>query len=157
MLIHIIYGTNSGGTQTAGEIIAETLRRAKHQVDLINAAQAEADHITQADIAIIGSCSWELVKGKERLDGQLQQHWLDFIKRLRGRTFPKQRFAVYGLGDSGYQHFCAAADHLEKFVAKVEGKQVGPTLRLDNFFFEPSNEAKIERWARELEKGLTRD
>ncbi|MEK7570457.1 MAG: flavodoxin family protein [Patescibacteria group bacterium] len=155
MNVTLIYATNSGGTQEAGKIIAEVFSAAGHTVTMKRANAASAADITSADLVILGSCSWERMEGKEKLEGQLQEHMLAFTQTLLGHTYPKVRFAVYGLGDSSYTVFCGAADRLEEVVKKIQGQKVGETLRIDGFFFqENQNEAKVKQWAEQLVKSL---
>jgi len=156
MNIRLIYATNSGGSQEAGKIISDVLTSAGHVVTLKRANEASAEDLATPDVVILGSCTWErLDEKKQLLEGQLQEHMFAFAQSLAGKTFPQQRFAVYGLGDSSYTIFCGAADRLEELVASVQGQQVGPTLRVDGFFFHlDENQQKVRAWAEGLGKAL---
>lgn len=151
MKVLLVYGTNSGGTQAASEIIGDSLRTAGHRV-VIQRANAQAiEPFQMFDLVVLGSCTWERFEGKRRLEGQLQQHMYALVQRLSGQPLPGHRFAVYGLGDTGYTNFCQAADHLERFVREVGGRLVAPTLRIDGFYFNlPANRERVRQWARSL-------
>lgn len=146
----IIYGTNSGGTLEAAELIRDTLASSGHTVAIKNANGAEPADLTGHQLVVFGSCTWELVGDKERLEGQLQQDWLSFRDRLGVTTTPNQKYAVFGLGDSSFAHFCAAADHLEEIVKKLGGTLVQPSLRIDGFYFQPDNRQIVIDWAKKL-------
>lgn len=151
MRVLIIYATNSGGTQQVADLVAEVFRRAGHTVTLKRAYEPGADDFEPHDLVVLGSCTWERFENKKRLDGQLQQHMHDLVTAMAGQSLPEKKFAVFGLGDSGFTHFCAAADHLEKFVADLGGKLIAPTMRLDRFFFDlDRHRAQARAWAESL-------
>ena len=148
MKILIIYGTNSSSARVASEALQEVWSHAGHEVALRSAHDAQPEELNICDLIVFGSCTWELITPKRRFEGQLQQHFIEFKKRLAGKTFPGKKFAVFGLGDSSYTNFCIAANHLEVLVKQIGGTQVGPTLRVDSFFFDQeANEKKIRSWA----------
>lgn len=147
----LTYATNSSGTQQVAEIIGQVLRAAGHDLTIHRADEPGADDFGAYDFVILGSCTWERFEGKKRLDGQLQQHMYNLVQTMNGQKFPKKKFAVYGLGDTGYTHFCAAADHLEKFVQDLGGELVVPTMRIEGFFFElDKNRQAAENWAKKV-------
>lgn len=148
MNILITYATNSSGSQQVAGIVGDILKQAKHTVTIKRAYEPGADDFASFDCIVLGSCTWERFEGKKRLDGQLQQHMFDLVGKTHDRSFPQQKFAVFGLGDSTYTHFCAAADHLEKFVADLGGSLFVPTLRIDGFFFAlENNRQRAQSWA----------
>lgn len=151
MKILIIYGTNSGGTQQVGTIISEELQKKKHSFVLMNARDADFETMTNHDLVIFGSCTWELVTPKKRFEGTLQADFLDFRDKLKGKELVGQKFAVFGLGDSSYTNFCIAANHLEGMVRQLKGVLVAEPLKIDKFFFKlEENRKKIRTWAKKL-------
>lgn len=151
MHIRIIYGSNSGSTRSAAELMSQELTKTQHQVTLQSAHLAQPDDLADADLTIIGSCSWDHFEGKERLHGQVQQHWFQLQKKIGSRKYPHHKFAIFGLGDSSYTHFCGAADHLEEMVQKWKGEHIGTTLRLDSYFFEQEDrDRQIKDWLKKL-------
>lgn len=155
MHIRIIYGSNSGSTRSAAELMSELLIKSGYKVTVQSALDAQPADIADSDVTIIGSCSWDRFEGTKRLEGQLHEHWFQLQKAAGAKTFPRHRFAVFGLGDSTYTHFCGAADHLEALVKKWKGVQIGTTLRLDSYFFEPERNAEqIRDWLKQLKPYL---
>ena len=151
MHICIIYGSNSGSTRAVAELMSQYLIRDKHRVTIHSADKISPDDIGQANMTLIGSCSWDHFEGTKRLEGQLQQHWIELKKKVGSRTYPQHNFAIFGVGDSTYTHFCGAADQLEDLVKKWQGKQIGPTLRLDSYFFEQeARDREIRDWLKRL-------
>lgn len=155
MKILIVYGTNSGGTQVASELIRDTLTPLGHVVTLVRGDMAHPETFTEFDMIILGSCTWELITKERRFEGNLQQHMIQLRTRLKGWDSQGKPFAVFGLGDSSYTNFCIAASHLEALVAQIKGRKVGDTLRVDKFFFFlDENVTKVREWARQLHASL---
>lgn len=147
----IVYATNSGGTQIVAEMIGQVLSQAGQTVAVKRASEPDAAELAGYDLVVLGSCTWERFEGNKHLDGQLQEHMYALVQQLTGRKLPGQAFAVFGLGDSGFSHFCAATEHLEKFVDDLGGRLVGPTLQIDSFFFNPDvNRQRVRDWATSL-------
>jgi len=151
MKILLTYGTNSSGTQAVSTVIGDALAATGHKVTIKRAYEEGADAFNKYQLVILGSCTWERFEGKQRLEGQLQQHMHVLTEQLAGKKFRKQQFAIFGLGDSSYTDFCAAADKLEKFVHEVQGKTFFPTLRIDSYFFDlEKNRQRVQEWAERL-------
>ncbi len=155
MNILIVYATNSSGTLGASQIIHDVLVEKGHMATVMPVQDAGPTDLERADFIVLGSCTWERVVEKKKLDGQLPDHCVDFIERVGQKAFPGKPFAVFGLGDSRYTHFCGAVAHLEKFVQQIQGKRVGEGLRVDGFFYDlNNNRALVRDWAEGLAKQL---
>lgn len=144
----IVYATNSGGTYQVAQLIADQLEVNGYTVTVLNAPDAPANVFHDADLCLLGSNTWEWVKPKERLEGQLNDQMRAYIERVDTTSIQGQKFALFALGDKSYTDFCAAADHLEKFVASVNGTLVTPTLRMNHFYFDlEKNRQLVTGWA----------
>lgn len=151
MKILLTYGTNSSGTQAVSASISDALIAAGHKVVMKRAYEDGAGDFKHYDIIILGSCTWERFEGKQHLEGQLQQHMHVLTEQLTGQKYRKQKFAIFGLGDSSYTDFCAAANKLETFVHGIQGQIFFPTLRIDSYFFDlEKNRQRVEEWATQL-------
>jgi flavodoxin I len=126
-----IYATNSGSTQLATDIVAQALRTRGATVTVKNASEATPDDLKSPDLIILSSPSWDY----QGQDGQPHDDMMRFIGLSEGRILENKPFAVFGLGDSSYPHFCGAVDVMEQFVARMKGKLIVPSLRIDGFFF----------------------
>lgn len=155
MNITIIYGTNAGSTREAALVVQNVLQQHGHAVRVMAAADAQADDIRGADAVVFGSCTWDAIGADGRLEGQMQQHFMELHVRLRGQTFPGKRFAIFGLGDRSYTEFCAAADKLVSFVGELQGTLVVEPLKIDGYFFRlDENQARVEAWAKGVAEAL---
>lgn len=151
MKVVIIYASNSGNTRLAALRIAATLQQKKLPTVIKAVEHAAPADIEEADVCILGSCTW-LTRHQE---GQLPEHFQRFAEKLQaeGRHYPGKPFAVFALGRKEYTHFCAAADHLVALVRDIEGRLLGDPLRVDGFY--QHNEAVIEGWAEALTAPMT--
>ena len=152
----LLYATNSGKTYYAAHRIAEVLKEHDVSADVRSVGDAAPDVFNEFDAAILGSCTWNRHTATAKYEeGQLQDQMQGFVDALKmGRKkFADKKFAVFGLGDADYMKFCAAADHLEQFVADVGGQKIGDTLRIDGF--PQGREDAIDAWAHQLAKLLT--
>ncbi|MFA4872343.1 MAG: flavodoxin family protein [Patescibacteria group bacterium] len=149
MKILLLYATNSGNTYYVAERIASALRQDGVALDMVSAGDAAPDIFTEFDAVVLGSCTWNRHTATAKFEeGQLQDQMQKLVDALKGRKFDNKKFAVFGLGDANYMRFCAAADHLERFVKEAEGNLLVPSLRIDSF--PQTQDAAIDAWAHQL-------
>lgn len=89
MKITIIYGSDTGNTQSAAEQIAERL--ADKSPNLVEVEQASADDFEGADVLFLGTSTWGF--------GDLQSGWDDFFGTLDDIDLSGKKVALFGLGD----------------------------------------------------------
>lgn len=147
MKILVVYASYSGTTFTCANMVKDALTQAKFEVTIKTAQETLPEDFQSYDAIILGSCTWEL-NGQ---DGQLHADFVELTKKFEGKSYPGKKFAVFGLGDSTYVHFCRAADYLEEFVTKLQGSRIVESLRIDNFYMsQDENTQKIKAWNEEL-------
>ncbi len=147
MNILIIYATNSGATEIVSQIVEETLAEHKLTVTRKDVTTVTPEELNAYDLIVFGSPSWDF-DGKE---GWPHEHFIPFMDAVRPMKFQDKKFAIFGLGDSSYTHFCGAVDHLEKLVADVSGKLIIESLKIDGFYFnQAENSEKAKTWAQTL-------
>lgn len=149
MKILVGYATYSGGTQKAAEFITQELSKI-HTVTIRNIENINPSDFQDFELVILGSCTWERTSDKK--DGQLHVSFDQFIEKARDAQFPDKKFAIFGLGDSEYIHFCRAAEYLSAFVKELKGIEIIEPLKLNSFFFnEKESMEKIKTWTAKLE------
>ena len=90
--IGIFYGSTTGRTQFAAEVIQRELGV---KADLFDVAKAEADDLSRYPLLILGVSTWGI--------GDLQQDWDTRINLLAQIDFSGKKVAFFGLGDAmGY-------------------------------------------------------
>lgn len=147
MNILIAFATNSGSTQTACDVLREQLTSHGHEVTVKEIRETSFDDILNATFVILSSPSWDY-DGKE---GMPHESFIKFIEENKGKSASNKPFAILGLGDKTYTHFCGCADHLEQFVKDIQGTLAVPSLRIDNYYanMDTANES-IKTWASSL-------
>lgn len=148
MNICIAYETYSSSTETVVNIVADKLKTKGHTVTIKRMRDGvNPQDLKQVDLAIFATPSW-FERGKE---GQPHISFLNFMDTAHEESFKDMKFALIGLGDSTYAHFCHAIDMLGGFLERHEAKNVTETLKLDSFFSNTENETKrLEQWIDQL-------
>jgi len=115
--IGLFYGTQTGNTQSAAEMIQSAL--GKDNVDLIDISGAEADDFEGYQYLIIGCPTWNV--------GELQVDWDGFYPELDNIDFSGKKVAYFGCGDQvGYSdNFMDAVGILEEKISERGGQTVG--------------------------------
>jgi flavodoxin I len=131
--IGLFYGTQTGKTESAAEMIRDAF--GGDVVTLNDVSQAEADDLTEYECLIIGCPTWNI--------GELQSDWEGIYPDLDDVDFSGKLVAYFGTGDQiGYSdNFQDAIGILEEKISEKGGKTVGywPT---DGYDF---NESKAVR------------
>lgn len=152
MNILILYATYSGGTQAAGETVRDAFRKHNIAVDFKEAAQIAPDEFSGYGLIMLCTPTWDF-DGRE---GQPHEDYLRLMEKADGKSFPDKKFAVMGLGDSSYTHFCGSVDILEGFIKKLRGTIIVPSLRIDGYFYDQTKHtAAIEKWTEHIISSLT--
>jgi len=139
----LVYATNSGSTLEVTNTIVNEFTQKGKEISQKDANETEPDEFNNYDLIVLGSPTYD--------EGNIHDSFVRLIEKVGDKTFSGKKFAVFGLGDSSYQHFCGSADHLVEFVKKVGGTQVGDTLKIDNFYFNQQEELpKITEWAQKI-------
>ncbi len=144
MQILLVYATNSGTTMMTAQAVADKLTAAGHQVTIKQVMETSPDDIKTAPAVVLGSPSWDF----NGMEGMPHEDYVPLIEKLKSMPLDEKPFAIFGLGDSSYTHFCGAVDHLEELVKTVKGKLVTPSLRIDKYFSDQSKHMEaINAWA----------
>lgn len=146
----LLYGTLSGSTMTAAGIVSDVLTAAGHQVDSVMVDGATKDQIKDSQVIILGSPSWE----DEGKDGQPLPDMTKFLKSLTAEDLAGKKVAIFGLGDTSYQHFCGAVDVMTELLKTNGAAPVVEPVRIDRYYSLPDNENKIRAWTEGLAKSL---
>lgn len=125
--IGIFYGSSTGNTQDAAQLIGTKLG-AK---DVIDVAKASADQLASYDVLILGSSTWGV--------GDLQDDWDGFVNQLKKQDLSGKTVAVFGCGDSASysDSFCDAVGILVK-TAKEAGAAVVGSVDASDYEYDDS-------------------
>jgi flavodoxin I len=158
--IKVIFGSTSGNTENAANLIAAELGG-----EVINVTDASAAEF-EADLLVLGSSTWGM--------GELQDDWFNGLKTLQDVDLKGKKVALFGEGDQmgfGDSYLDAVGTIYEKVTklgaevigrwsiegyehsgstAEVDGSFVGLALDDDN---EPElTEGRVQTWCKQLKK-----
>jgi flavodoxin I len=116
--IGLFFGTQTGNTQTAAELIQKEFG-GNSVVDLHDISRVEASDFEQYGCIIVGCPTWNI--------GELQSDWEGFYDELDSIAFSGKKVAYFGAGDQvGYaDNFQDAMGILEEKISSLGGKTVG--------------------------------
>ncbi len=144
MNILIAYATNSGTTMTTAQAISDKLNAKGFAVTLKEVRDITESEFSTTDAIVMGSPSWDF----EGHEGMPHEDWLPLMEKLKTITFENKPFAIFGLGDSSYKHFCGSVDQMEALIKTIKGKLLVDSLRVDKFYSDQTgNMDKINAWA----------
>ena len=141
--IAIIYGSTTGNTETAAQIIKAVLKNnglAPNLMDVINLPVYELQK--DYDLILLGSSTW----GEDEIE--LQEDFAEFYEHMDQVSLVDCKVAVFGCGDSRYTFFCGAVDVIEEKVADIGGVLIAESLKIDGT---PEDaEEEIIQWAESI-------
>ncbi len=144
----LIYATYSGSTLEVSNYIASVFTQKGFEIKQKDAREVEPDEFNNYDLIILGSPTWG--------EGDAHDLFKRLIEKFDNITLPGKHFAIFGLGDTNYAHFCGAAEQLEEFVKKLNGKLIIKTHKINNFYFNQQEEIpRVENWAIKMIRLLT--
>ncbi|MGB3403712.1 MAG: flavodoxin FldA [Microcoleaceae cyanobacterium] len=116
--VGLFYGTTTGKTENAAEMIKDALG-GDDIVILHDIADVDSDEFSQYEYIIIGCPTWNI--------GELQSDWDGYIDELDDIDFTGKKVAYFGTGDQiGYaDNFQDAMGILEEKISGLGGKTVG--------------------------------
>lgn len=121
----IVYGSETGNTESVAEVIAAALEDANFKITLKEVTQASVYELADNDLILFGSSTW----GDE--EKELQADMVDFYDDLEGADLSGKSAAAFGCGDSDYTHFCGAVDLLEERLEQIGATLLDEGLRVD--------------------------
>lgn len=148
MKILIAFGTLTGNTEEVSKSLRDFLTEQKHLVTLVDQSDIKISELSQFELIILGASTWG--------DGELGANPIteDFVERFEKEFEPSKdiKFAIFGLGDSSYEHFCGVVDLLEDTLIKNNCKIIKPSLKLEGL---PENNLEIaQEWAKNITSSI---
>jgi sulfite reductase (NADPH) flavoprotein alpha-component len=139
--VRVLYGTETGNAKALAHTLAERLRSLRLDAEVSDLANYKARSL-EAEQAVV-------IVTSTHGDGTPPEPALRFFEQLSGATAPKSlsklQFAVLGLGDSSYEHFCRAARTVDERLLELGASRLLPRLDCDVDFAEPA-----ARWIEQL-------
>lgn len=151
MKVLIVYATNTGNTYLVAQVVRDMLTLG-NQVDLVNANECNPEVVSNYDLILLGSSSWDW-QGKE---GHPIQSMINFLESLEIQAIKLKKFVVFGCGDKDFKMFCGAVDKIEDFLNAAGGRVIFEPLKLDKFYIDVLRKIEVTKsWANELKLKLS--
>ncbi|MGM8932794.1 assimilatory sulfite reductase (NADPH) flavoprotein subunit [Salinicola halophyticus] len=143
----VLYGSQTGNAEGVAELAAERARAKGFDVTLTSMADAGKKTLKAVERL--------LVVVSTQGDGDPPDPALEFHELMMGRKAPKLaglRFAVLGLGDASYEHFCQTGKEFAARLAELGGEAIHERTDCDVDY-----EETAEAWIDEVLESLSGD
>lgn len=139
--VRVLYGSETGNAAGVAQKLVELLRARAQPVELTDIADYQARSLAREQTVVLTTSTHG--------DGTPPETARRFYEQLAGGTAAKSleqlRFAVLGLGDSSYEHFCRAARTADERFEALGATRLLPRVDCDLDFEEPA-----ARWCERL-------
>ena len=118
--IAIVFSFNTQKTGKIAKRVKEAFGKDAN-VEMVNVEEVTVDEFLQYDNLICGTATW--------FDGELPNHWDEFVPELEDMDLKGKRIAIFGLGDQkGYpENFLDGMGILGEILEAQGGRLVGFT------------------------------
>ncbi len=122
----IVYGSSTGNTKKAAELVDETLRAKGFDVTVKDVVDADPSELTgDYAAAFLGCSTWGAI------EEEVQEDFLPLYEAMDGMSLEGRKMAIFGSGDSGYAVFCKAVDAVEEKVRERGASLLVESLKID--------------------------
>lgn len=112
-MIKILFGSQSGNAQNLANVIGESLHAHGFSNDVLDMGEVEPESIFDFDKVLIVTSTYG--------DGEAPDNaseWLSYIKFGEELELSHLKYAVIGLGDTYYPHFCQCGKDFDLYLSK---------------------------------------
>ena len=138
--ITLISASQTGNARRLAEQLRDDLLAAKLTVNLVNAGDYKFKQIAQEKLLVMVAST----QGEgEPAEEAVALHKFLFSKKAP--TLTDTAFAVFGLGDTSYEHFCQAGKDFDSKLAELGGERL-----LDRVDADVEYQAQAEQWRKQV-------
>lgn len=131
-MIAIVYHSAGGNTKAIAEAIASILLDSQ----LYRVSEVDSSALSACDGLIVGTYTWG--------NGELPVKMAAFYQELEMLDLTQTVTAVFGTGETNYQHFCGAVDIFRDML--FAKSRLAVTLKIEQMYQE-TDYVKINRFA----------
>jgi len=143
----ILFGSQTGSAQNLAKRIAKDAASHGFKARVIDAADhGKVDWSKESNVLVVTS-----TYGEGDMPDNAQPFW-DWLQTDAATALARLNFSVLGLGDTSYEHFCAAGKKIDARLGQLGAKRVHPFVDCDLDY-----EAKATAWAAGVFKALAPD
>jgi len=129
--IQILFGSQSGNAQNLASIIGESLDALGFSTKVVDMGDCDPEEILNMTHILIVTSTYG--------DGEAPDNasaWLSYLKFSDDLNLDHIRYAVLGLGDTYYPHFCQAARDFDEYLSKRGAYCLQKRLECDLYYEE---------------------
>jgi sulfite reductase (NADPH) flavoprotein alpha-component len=142
-MIHILFGSQSGNAKNLANVIGESLSN-EFECEVFDMGEIDPEEIHHIKNLVIVTSTYG--------DGEPPDNaseWMSFIKFADELDLSHLNFAVMGLGDTYYPHFCQAAKDFDQYLTSRGANAMLKRLDCDLYY-----EEQYPDWVIELKSVL---
>jgi len=143
MKVLIVYGSETGNTESIAEALGEQIGAAGHEVKVLNAANASAEGLCNGYDAVLFGCSaW----GTDEVE--LQSDFNTLFEDFDSIGVNGKKVACFASGDSSFEHYCGAVDVIEDKVQSLGATLMEEGLRIEGDY--SGNKDDVDAWGAKI-------
>lgn len=130
-MLSILWGSQSGNARNLAHVIAEELTSAEIEHSVSDMGEIDPSEILSMKNILVVTSTYG--------DGEAPDNasdWYSFIKFEENLKLPHLRYAVIGLGDTYYPHFCQCGKDFDEYLSKRGALALLPRLDCDLYYEE---------------------
>lgn len=132
----VLFGSQTGTAEKLAKQIAKDAKPRGGNVRVVDAAEyAKIDWSKESNLLVITS-----TYGDGDMPDNAQGFW-DWLQTDAGKALAHLKFSVLALGDTNYEHFCAAGKKIDARLEQVGAQRLHPLAECDVDY-----EAKAKEW-----------
>lgn len=141
--LHILWGSQSGNAQNLAHVIGTSLED-EFQIVVCDMGELSPDTIHSISRLLLVTSTYG--------DGEAPDNaseWYSYLKFGEGLDLSHLSYAVIGLGDTYYPHFCQASKDFDQYLSQHGAHQLLKRLDCDLYY-----EEQYQEWVEDLKSVL---
>lgn len=130
-MIKILWGSQTGNAANLADVISESLSNHGLETEVHDMGSLDPELISQFSQIIFVTSTYG--------DGEAPDNaseWLSYLKFSDDLILHDLQYAVLGLGDPYYPHFCQCGKDFDHYLSKRGAKALVPRLDCDRYYEE---------------------
>lgn len=143
MRIHVLWGSQTGNAENLAQVIGDSLAD-DFEVEVLDMGLTDPELVKEISHLIIVTSTYG--------DGEAPDNaseWMSYLKFDEELELPDLNYAVIGLGDTYYPHFCQAGKDFDQYLSKRGAHAMLRRLDCDLYY-----EEQYPDWLNELKSVL---
>ncbi len=145
--VRIVYGSETGNTESIAECIQKHLAGLGHSVDCDSAANVKAAGLADGyDCVLMGTSIW----GTDTIE--LQSDFSEYEDAFGEMGLGGVKCAAFASGDTAFELYCGGVDYIEEKYGEEKATVIAEGLRIEGSA--SGNEDEINAWADKIHSSL---